>query len=148
MARTWQGRPVLAGDVEGEAAVSRRGFNTYASFFSSIHVPSGSAVCSDSGNTDLHEIDLAGKILCVPKTTGSTSSGAVWLRLVTLGNAPAAVLFSEHIDPLAAGGLVVSDIWSGRRIVTVDRLGAEFLEAVRSGDHVHVRSDGTVLVAD
>lgn len=147
MARTWQGRPVLPGDVEGEAAVSRRGFNTYASFFSSIHVPTGCAVCADSGNGDLHGVDLAGKVLCVPKTTGSTSSGAVWLRLLTLGNAPVAVLFSEQIDPLAAGGLVVADIWSDSRIVTVDRLGAEFLEAVRSGDHVEVRSDGRVRVA-
>jgi len=147
VARTWQGRPVLAGDIEGEAAVSRRGFNTYASFFTSIHVPSGSAVCADSGNADLYGVDLAGRILCVPKTTGSTSSGAVWLRLVTLGNAPAAVLFSEQIDPPAAGGLVVADIWSGSRIVTIDRLGVEFLETVRSGDRVEVRSDGTVIVA-
>lgn len=147
MARVWQGRPVLAGDVDGEAAVSRRGFNTYASFFNSIHVPSGSAVCADGGNASLHGVDLAGKILCVPETTGSTSSGAVWLRLVTLGNAPAAVLFAEPIDPLAAGGLVVADLWSGGGIVTVDRLGAEFLASVQSGDWVEVHSDGTVTVA-
>ncbi len=148
MALTWKGRPVLAGEVTGEAAVSRRGFNTYASFFTSIHVSSSSAVCADAGNADLYGMDLAGKILCVPKTTGSTSSGAVWMRLVALGNAPAAVLFSGQIDPLAAGGLVVADVWSGGRIVTVDRLGPEILEAVRSGDRVHVGPDGTVTVED
>lgn len=145
MNRGWRGRPVVAGSAAGEAAVSRQGFNTYASYFTSIHAP-GPAVCSDRGNPDLYGVDLAGKILCIPGTTGSTSGGAVWERLVTLGNAPAAVLFSLPIDSLAAGGLVVASVWGGGGIVTVDGLGEEFLESVQTGDTVTVREDGMVLI--
>jgi predicted aconitase with swiveling domain len=144
--RTFRGRPVLPGAVSGPAAVSHGGFNTYASFFDSIHEPSAHAVCADSGNEDLHGLDLAGTVLCVPATTGSTSGGAVWQRLVTLGNAPRAVLFSQPIDSLAAGGLIVASLWTGGNIVVVDRLGADFLAEVRHGDAITIGRDGEVVV--
>jgi predicted aconitase with swiveling domain len=142
----FKGRAVLPGAVEGYALVSRVGFNTYASFFTSIHEPSRTAVCADSGNPDLHGRDLADAIICLPGTTGSTSGGAVWQRLVRMGNAPRAMLFSRQIDPLAAGGLIIADIWEQKRIVAVDRLGEAFLEAVQSGDRIAIREDGEVLV--
>lgn len=146
MSRTFHGRPIVPGDVAGVAAVSHGGFNTYASFFESIHTPSAQAICADAGNADLYGIDLADKIVCVPGSTGSTSGGAVWQRLVKMGNAPRAVLFSRPIDSLAAGGLIVADLWAGRHIVVVDRLGDEFLETVAQGDEVAVREDGEVVV--
>jgi len=146
MCRAFRGRPVLPGAVSGPAAVSHGGFNTYASFFKSIHVPSPHAICADSGNEDLHGLDLAGAVLCVPATTGSTSGGGVWQRLVTLGNAPRAVLFAQSIDSLAAGGLIVAALWTGGTIVVVDRLGDEFLTSVRSGDEITIGRDGEVAV--
>lgn len=142
---SYRGRPLFPGELTGEAAVSQGGFNTYACYFASVHRP-GAAVCADRSNPDLYGVDLAGKVLCLPRTTGSTSGGAVWQRLVTLGNAPAAVLFSQSIDPLAAGGLVVAAVWGGGDIVVVDGLGDEFLETVRSGDRLRVAADGTVTV--
>lgn len=136
---------MISGRVVGHAAVSRQGFNTYASYYNSIHA-AGPAVCADRGNPRLYGLDLAGKILCIPRTTGSTSGGAVWQRLVTLGTAPTAVLFSQQIDSLAAGGLVVAHLWGGATIVTVDGLGEEFLESVRTGDALTVQEDGMVIV--
>jgi predicted aconitase with swiveling domain len=144
--RAFRGRPVLPGEVSGPAAVSRRGFNTYASFFASIHEPSHRAICADSGNEDLFGVDLAGAVLCVPATTGSTSGGGVWQRLVTLGNAPRAVLFARSIDSLAAGGLIVAAEWAGGTIVVVDRLGDDFLGAVEQGDEVRVGRAGDVVI--
>lgn len=143
---TFRGRSILPGNVSGTAVVSRRGFNTYASFFSSIHEPSDKAICADSGNADLYQVDLAGKIICLPATTGSTSSGAVWQRLAQMGNAPRAVLFSRRIDSLAAGGLIVADIWAGKRIVVVDQLGDVFLETVTQGDSVTIHESGEILL--
>lgn len=143
--RSFKGRPVVPGSVSGVAAVSRGGFNTYASYSASLHEPSRRAVCADSGNEDLYGIDLAGKVLCIPGTIGSTSGGAVWQRLVAMGNAPAAVLFSGAIDPLAAGGLIVADEWSERRIVVVDGLGDPFLRSVAQGDEVTIAEDGEVV---
>lgn len=142
----FKGRAVLPGAVEGYALVSRVGFNTYASFFTSIHEPTGTAVCADSGNPDLYGTDLADGILCLPGTTGSTSGGAVWQRLVALGNAPRAVLFSRPIDPLAAGGLIIADLWEKKRIVAVDQLGEAFLETVQPGDRIAIREDGEISV--
>lgn len=149
MMKSWKkylGRPVLPGTVKGEVLVSRGGFNSYASFFNSIHTPSKKAICADTGNPGLLGKDLAGKIICLPKTTGSTSSGGVWQRLATLGNAPLAMLFSQPIDSLAAGGLIVADQWAGLRIFTIDSLGEEFLQSVQDGDNVEIYEDGTVIV--
>jgi uncharacterized protein len=145
MQLTFRGRSILPGNVSGTAAVSRGGFNAYASFFTSIHEPSQQAICADSGNADLYGVDLAGKIICVPVTTGSTSSGAIWQRLVKMGNAPTAMLFSRKIDPLAAGGLIVADIWAGKRIVVIDQLGDAFLETATQGDIVTIYEDGGIV---
>ena len=146
MRLTFKGRPVIPGNVSGAAAVSHRGFNTYASFFKSIHEPSDTAICADSGNEDLYGRDLADKVICVPGTTGSTSGGAVWQRLIKMGNAPKAMLFANAIDSLAAGGLIVADLWVGRRIVVVDRLGDTFLESVEHGDEITIGDDGEVVI--
>ena len=52
MGRSFSGRAVIPGHVDGEAVVSRRGFNTYASFYTSIHDPVEAAQCADNGNPD------------------------------------------------------------------------------------------------
>jgi predicted aconitase with swiveling domain len=148
MITKFKGRAIIKGDVKGKALVTSNGFNTYASFFNSIHLPSHQAFCADSGNPDLYGKDLAHKIICLPNTTGSTSSGAVWQRLIKMGNAPKAMLFSKPIDTLAAGGLIVADIWAGEKIVTLDCLGDEFLQAVQEGDHLVITQEGIVLIHD
>ena len=146
MGKQFKGRAILPGNLEGQALVSRKGFNAYAGFYNSLDDEVKSAVCAHSGNPDLYGKDLAGKIICLPKTTGSTSAGAVWQRVASLGTAPVAMLFSEPIDSLAAGGLLVADIWAGKRIVTVDQLGDEFLESVQEGDLLTIYEDGTVNI--
>ena len=144
--RSFKGRAILPGNLEGEALVTHVGFNTYASFYTSIHSHVEAAVCADSGNEELYGKNLTGKIICLPKTVGSTSAGAVWQRLAHLGIAPRAMLFSQQIDSLAAGGLIVADVWAGKRICTVDRLGDEFLESVKDGDRIVIRQGGTVTI--
>ena len=126
--------------------MTHMGFNTYASFYTSIHTQVEAAVCADSGNPELFGKNLTGKIICLPKTVGSTSAGAVWQRLAHLGVAPRAMLFSQQIDSLAAGGLIVADVWAGKRICTLDRLGDEFLESVKERDRIVIRQDGTVTI--
>ena len=142
----FKGRAVLPGTVKGKVLVTRQGFNTYASFFTSIHEQTGKAVCADTGNPELYGKNLANRIICLPGTAGSTSSGAVWQRLVKLGTAPRALLFSQPIDPLAAGGLIIADIWAGKRIITVDQLGEAFLDAVEEDDLIEVLASGHVTV--
>jgi predicted aconitase with swiveling domain len=144
--RPFKGRAILPDNLVGEALVTQQGFNTYASFSISMHNQSERALCSDSSNMELYGKDLTDKIICLPKTIGSTSSGAVWLRVARLGLAPKAMLFSEPIDSLAAAGLIVTDEWAGIRICTVDQLGEEFLQTVKDGDRIVIREDGTIKI--
>jgi predicted aconitase with swiveling domain len=104
------------------------------------------AICADHGNPDLFGKLLSGKILCLPKTIGSTSAGTTWDRVAKMGIAPQALLLSETIDSLAAAGLVIADEWAGTRIVAVDRLGQAFLDHISDGDIISVCKDGTVIV--
>jgi predicted aconitase with swiveling domain len=144
--RTFHGRAILPAKMAGEALVTHLGFNAYASFYNSIHGQVEAAVCADSGNRELYGKDLSGKIICLPNTVGSTSAGAVWQRIARLGVAPKAMLFSQQIDPLAAGGLIVADLWAGQRICTVDRLGGAFLKSVKDGDRIVIDRDGAVTI--
>ncbi|MHC4201156.1 MAG: aconitase X swivel domain-containing protein [Planctomycetota bacterium] len=146
MSRTFQGRAVLPGRVEGEALVTRTGVNMLASFMRCLVLRSKKAVCSDQDNSELHGKVLTGRILCLPQTVGSTVGGLALETAVCRGVAPEALLFSEHIDTLAASGVVLAEVWFGKRIVTVDRLGEEFLEYVEDGQKIEVREDGTVVV--
>ncbi|MFA6033631.1 MAG: DUF126 domain-containing protein [Myxococcota bacterium] len=147
MKKQFKGRPVLAGRVSGEAVVSHTGFNTLAAFQKSMLTHRRKAICSDQGNADLFGKNITGKVLCIPQTIGSTSGGLAFQTAVSLGIAPKAILFSEHIDSLAASGMILSDIWQGKRIVTVDLLGPDFLAAVRDGNRVEIFEDGRVEIS-
>lgn len=144
--QAFRGRPILPGAVTGPALVSHTGFNTLASFQRAVVLRQKRAVCSDGNNPDLHGRVLTGAILCLPQTVGSTAAGLALATVASTGAAPAAMLFAESVDSLAAAGVVLADVWVGKRIITVDRLGQEFLAAVRQGQTVEVSPDGTVTL--
>jgi len=144
MSKTFKGRPMLAGACEGEALVTHGGLNTLASYEKALIFHSKNAVCSDQNNPDLYKKDMAGKIICLPQTIGSTTGGLVLMAVCSLGSQPKALLFVDHIDSLAAAGVILSDIWVGKRIIVVDQLGPDFLSAVESGQTISIAEDGTV----
>jgi len=146
MSRVFKGRTILPRHVEGEALVTHSGFNTLASFYKSILTRTETAICSDQDNKELYGKRLTGRILCLPKTIGSTSAGATLDAVAFMGIAPKAMLFSQRIDSLGAAGLVIADIWVGERICTIDQLGDEFLEYVKDGQRIVANEDGTVIV--
>ena len=146
MKKEFVGRALLPGNISGEAVVSRQGFNSLASYIKSALRKSKRAICSDQDNPDLYKKDLTDKIICLPKTIGSTTGGLVLMTAVDLSLAPRAMLFSEEIDSLAAAGVILADIWNEYRIVTVDRLGEEFLDYVTDGASLTVSTDGIVTV--
>jgi predicted aconitase with swiveling domain len=145
--KTFKGRPVLPGNLEGAATVSRIGFNTYTSYkLNMVGGMTDKAICTDGDNKDLYGKDISGCILCLPQTIGSTTGGFVLMGVAKLGVAPKAMLFANHIDSLASGGLVMADIWMEKRIIAIDLLGQDFLDAVNTGDPVKIHEDGTVEV--
>ena len=60
---------------------------------------------------------------------------------------PACMLFSEHIDSLAAAGAILADVWlDDVSMPVVDCLGEEFLDYVKDGMTITVKDDGVVVV--
>lgn len=142
--KTFKGRPALSGAVAGSAEVSHIGFNTCATYVDVLISGIDSGVCQDHDNKDLFGHDLADKILCIPQTIGSSSAATLFMIILAKNIAPKAMLFANHIDSLAACGILMGDNWQDKRIVTVDLLGEDFLDAVKTGDKVTVHEDGTV----
>ena len=144
----FKGRVILEGDAELEAVVTRQGFNTLASCQKSAMAKKDKIICSDQNNPDIYNLDITGKALCLPKTIGSTTGGMVLQTVADMGIAPAAMLFAEEIDSLAASGVLLADIWNSHRIITIDNLGNDFLSAVETGKAVSIKKDGTVIIKE
>ncbi len=145
--KTFKGRPVLSGKLEGKALVSKQPFNLTGSYFKNMFGgETKTAPCTDAANKDLYEKELKGAIICASQCIGSTMGAGTIMMVNELGVQPQAFLFSSHIDSISAGGLIMDDVWNKKRIITIDLLGDEFLEAVKTGDPVNILEDGTVEV--
>jgi predicted aconitase with swiveling domain len=145
--KTFKGRPLLSGKLEGKVLASKQPLNTTGSYFENLFGGnSTSAPCTDPNNKDFYKKDLSGAIICTTTTVGSSLGGAALMGVASLGVGPKALLFSQHVDSVSLAGVLMDDIWNGNRIITVDLLGDEFLDAVKSGDTVSIKEDGTVEV--
>jgi predicted aconitase with swiveling domain len=145
--KTFKGRPLLSGSLEGTALASKQPFNTTGSYLENLFGgKSDSAPCTDPNNKEFYKKELAGAILCFTTTVGSSLGGAALMGVGSLGLGPKAMLFSQHVDSVSLAGLLMDDIWNDRRVITIDLLGEEFLEAVKTGDPISIHEDGTVEV--
>ena len=145
--KEFKGRIVTPGTVTAEAVVTKDGFNTLASMQMALQFGDKSVKCGDQNNPALHGKALAGKALCLPQTIGSTTGGLVLYCACALKTYPACMLFSHHIDSLAAAGAVLADVWvDGVTMPVIDSLGDEFLEYVKDDMKITVEEDGTVVV--
>ena len=132
--KQFQGRVITPGEVTAEAVVTPQGFNTLASFQMALQFGDKEVKCGDQNNQELYNKPLLGKALCLPQTIGSTTGGLVLYCACAMEKNPACMLFSGHIDSLAAAGAVLADVWvDGVSMPVVDSLGDEFLEYVKDG---------------
>ncbi len=144
---TFKGRPVITGELEGPALVSRQPFNTTASYFTNMFAGNKEdAPCTDANNKELFEKDLAGAIICTPQAIGSTMGAGAIMGMNLLGVGFKAMLFSKHVDSISACGLITDSIWNDRTVITIDLLGDEFMETVQNEDNIKIMMDGTVEV--
>ncbi len=152
--KQFKGRPVVAGKCKAPALVSHNGFNTLASFQGALQFGELPIIgnkyknteCDDQNNKDLYRKPMQDKALCLPQTIGSTTGGMIFFCAKSLGKCPTCLLFSEHIDSLAAAGAVLAANWCDEPVVTIDCLGQEFLDYVKDGMMITVDEDGTVTV--
>ena len=147
MAQTFKGRVLIPGELEGEALVSKQPFNTTASYFENMFGGNTTtAPCTDANNAELYKVDLKGAIMCTPQTVGSTMGAGAIMGMNQLGVGFQAMLFSSHIDSIAAGGVIMDAVWNDNKVITIDLLGDEFMETVKTGDAIKISEDGTVEV--
>lgn len=145
--KSFKGRVIAAMDWSGEAVVSHEGFNTLASCQSSALMPTAKKiVVSDQNNKELYKKNITGKALCMPETIGSTTGGMIIQTIAVRDLAPKAWLFSHPIDPLSASGIILSNVWNDAGLIAIDSLGDEFLSAVKDGDKIEIKADGTVSI--
>jgi len=148
--KSFKGRVIVpSGDgkeVEAEALVTNRGFNTLASFQKALMFGDKQARCSDQNNPEIFGKAMAGKALCLPQTIGSTTGGMVLFCAASMNRQPACLLFSKPIDSLAAAGAILAGVWTEKPMLTIDSLGDDFLKAVKSGSRLKAGNDGTVVV--
>ena len=145
--KEFKGRVVTPGTVTAEALVTHGGLNTLASFQKALQFGDKKATCGDQNNPDLYGKQMLGKALCLPQTIGSTTGGMVLYCACSMKRQPVCMLFSNHIDSLAAAGAILADVWlEDVTMPVIDCLGDEFLEYVKDGMKITVKEDGTVVV--
>ena len=145
--RQFQGRIVTPGTVRAKAVVTHEGFNTLASLQKALQFGDKTASCSDQNNRELFGKPTAGYALCLPQTIGSTTGGLVLYCACAMHRQPACMLFSNHIDSLAAAGAILADVWlDDVTMPVVDCLGDEFLEYVKDDMMITIDENGLVTV--
>lgn len=69
-----------------------------------------------------HGVEIAGRVLMIPATVGSSSAAAILLELVHGGRAPAAVILHEPDAILLLGLIVAKEMgWSTPIAIRLDR---------------------------
>lgn len=145
MEKSFKGRIIIGGNLKGKAVVSNQAFNSLAAFYHCVLTNSNQAICNDQNNAAIYGLNLTNKIICAPKTIGSTSAGAIWDSIASMKIAPKALLIAEKIDSLGAAGVVLADIWTNSKIIAIDQLGQEFLNTVKTGDEIEIKDDLVII---
>jgi len=139
MGRLIQGRVLVAGEVGGEALVGREPL----SFWGGYDQLSGEII---DRRHSLAGSMAAGKILAVPFTKGSSTTTAVLLEAVRLGNGPAAVL-TTGADTFLALASIVSDEMYGKPFPVIG-LTPEDFASLETGQRLVIQRDGTIEVME
>ena len=147
--KEFKGRVVTPGTVTAQAVVSHEGFNTLASLQSALQFGDKKVKVGDQNNKDLYGKSIYNKALCLPQTIGSTTGGFVLYCACAMKRQPACMLFSQPIDSLAAAGAILQDVWlDDVEMPVVDSLGDDFLDYVKDGMEISVKSDGVIEIIE
>ena len=90
-----------------------------------------------------HGADIAGRVLVIPETIGSSSGSAVMLELIARGRAPAAVILGKP-DAILALGVVVAREMAQRDPPPVLLLPPRDQAALVTGQACRIGPGGTI----
>ena len=133
---TFEGDILIPGGAEGRALR----LDAPISFWGGIDPATSEIILADHPQRGEK---IAGVVLVVPELVGSSSSAAVMLELCYAGLAPTALLLGRRDAILPVGVLVAGQMgWDTVPVVALSEL------PFRTGDHVQIRDDGSVVCID
>jgi predicted aconitase with swiveling domain len=133
-----KGQVVVAGEAAGELLVSDQPL----SFWGGYDHQTGEII--DRRHPLSGQI-AAGRILALPNTIGSSTTTAVLLEAVRARTAPAAILTTGVDSFLALASIVANEMYA--RPIPIVALAVEQFARLRSGIHVLVHLDGSLLLS-
>ena len=142
--KVFKGRVITPGEWKGKAIVSHQVVNMMDTYYTSAYKKAKTAIASDAKNNELFGKTLTGKALCLPHSKASAITGLVIQTICKMKMSPAAYLFSEAIDEVAASGIILAKIWEDSDVICIDKLGQEFLDSINTDDEIEIEYDGTV----
>lgn len=134
-----QGTPVVPGESKGEILYS----NESLSFWGGYDSQTGEII--DRRHPLSGEV-AAGRILALPTTRGSSTTTAVLLESVRVGNAPGAII-TLGVDQFLALASVVADVMYTKPIPII-ALEEEDYHLLQSGKFVQISADGKIEFFD
>lgn len=129
------GRPVVAGQAEGEALVTHEAL----SFWGGYDFHTGEII---DKHHPLAGVSAAGRILAVPFSKGSSTTTAVLLEAVRAGTAPAAILTTGP-DAFFALASIVADVMYGKSFPVISLEPGDFA-SLRTGEQLAIAKDGRI----
>lgn len=133
-----QGRAIVAGSASGEALVT----DAPLSFWGGFDFKTGDII---DRHHPLAGVNAAGRILVLPFSKGSSTTTAVLLEAVRAGTAPAAII-TTGVDSFFALASIVAQEMYGKAFPVV-ALDADQFAALKTGDRVVIRPDGSVILS-
>ncbi|MBO7085887.1 MAG: DUF126 domain-containing protein [Bacilli bacterium] len=146
--KEFKGRVITPGEWMGKAIVTKEVVNMMDTFYTSAYKKNKQAVGGDPKNSDLYGKVLTGNALCLPHSKASAITGLVIQTICEMKISPAAYLFSNSIDEVAASGIILAKIWEDSEVICIDNLGSDFLDAIKTDDEIKIEYDGTVKIID
>lgn len=137
MEQRLKGTPLLAGTAEGRLLASTEPLSFWGGYdqFTGEIIDRRHPLSGESG---------IGCIMALPGTRGSSTTTAVLLEAVRLGNAPAGFLTTDRETFLTLAGVVADEMY--HKPMPVVMLSLEDFSKLQSGQRVQIETDGTVLI--
>ena len=88
----------------------------------------------------------AGRVLALRASRGSSTTAAVLLESVRLGTSPAALLTAQPDNFFTLASIVADEMY--QRPIPVVVLAPEDFNALRTGQWIEVRPDGTIVIEE
>ena len=135
---TIQGTPIVAGEAEGDALVTREPL----SFWGGYDFHTGEII---DRRHPLAGVRATGRVLALPFSKGSSTTTAVLLESVRADTAPAAIL-TTGVDSFFALASIVAGVMYGKSFPVIALEPADFAR-LESGGRLVVERSGIVRTA-